>query len=125
MSIILSLNTRDARPLHEQVREGLRRLIVSGAIREQERLPAVRELAITLSINPNTIARAYRDLETEGYIYTVTGKGSFAADRQEVNNDRLHALLAQWEDITRELLFLGKNAGELCTQLQAMGGSTV
>ena len=79
---MLNLDYRDARPIYEQVRDNLRRLMVSGAIQEGEKLPSVRSLASNLAINPNTIQRAYESLEAEGYVYSIPGKGSFAAVRQ-------------------------------------------
>ena len=71
---MISLNYRDARPIYEQVKDGLRKLIVTGAMTPDERLPSVRALATQLAINPNTIQRAYTELENEGYIYSVPGK---------------------------------------------------
>ena len=65
---MISLNYRDARPIYEQVRDGLRRLVVTGAIAQGEKLPSVRSLAASLAINPNTIQRAYAELEAEGDI---------------------------------------------------------
>ena len=76
---MISLNYRDSRPIYEQIRDGLRKLIVTGAMQRDEKLPSVRSLAQQLSINPNTIQRAYAELESEGYIYSVPGKGSFAS----------------------------------------------
>ena len=76
---MIQLNYRDSRPIYEQVRDGLRRLVVSGAISPGDKLPSVRQLAASLAINPNTIQRAYEALEQEGYVYSVPGKGSFAA----------------------------------------------
>ena len=75
---MISLNYRDSRPIYEQIRDGLRKLIVTGALSADEKLPSVRALAAQLAINPNTIQRAYNELEGEGYIYSVPGKGSFA-----------------------------------------------
>ena len=89
------------------MRDSLRTLIVSGAIAQGERLPSVRELAQQLSINPNTIQRAYRTLEQEGYISSVTGKGSFALGRSEVDVQRRDALLRRFDETVRELLYLG------------------
>ena len=74
---MLTLNYRDSRPIYEQIKDGLRRMIVTGAMAQDEKLPSVRALATQLSINPNTIQRAYNELEAEGYIYSVAGKGSF------------------------------------------------
>ena len=76
---MLTLNYRDSRPIYEQIKDGLRRMIVTGAMAQDEKLPSVRALATQLSINPNTIQRAYNELEAEGYIYSVAGKGSFAS----------------------------------------------
>ena len=101
------MNYRDPRPIHEQVRDNLRTLIISGAIAPGERLPSVRELAQQLSINPNTIQRAYRTLEQEGYVCSVPGKGSFAMDRAEVDTQRRDQLLRRFDETVRELLYLG------------------
>ena len=76
---MLQLNYRDPRPIYEQVKSEFRRLILSGALPRGEKLPSVRELAGSLAINPNTIQRAYRELETEGCIISMPGKGSFVA----------------------------------------------
>ena len=71
---MISLNYRDSRPIYEQIRDGLRKLIVTGALSADEKLPSVRALAAQLAINPNTIQRAYNELEGEGYIYSVPGR---------------------------------------------------
>lgn len=76
---MIQLDLSDHRPLYEQIKEKLKALIVSGAVKSGERIPSVRELAGQLTINPNTIQRAYRELESEGYIYSIRAKGSFAA----------------------------------------------
>ena len=76
---MITINTRDPRPIYVQIKEGLCRLILSGALQTGERLPSVRELAGQLAINPNTIQRAYRELEHEGFIYSMAGKGSFVS----------------------------------------------
>ena len=75
---MISLDYRSGQPLYYQVVDGFKRLILSGVIGENERLPSVRELASTLAINPNTIQRAYRELEAEGYVGALPGKGIFA-----------------------------------------------
>ena len=90
---MIRLNYRDARPIYEQVKDGLRHLVVTGALQAGDRLPSVRALASTLAINPNTIQRAYEALEREGYLYTVAGKGSFAARQGDVNAERRERLL--------------------------------
>lgn len=114
---MISLNYRDARPIYEQVKDGLRHLMVTGAILPGDKLPSVRSLASSLAINPNTIQRAYESLEGEGYLYTVAGKGSFAAEQENVDEQRRKALLAQFDEAASELLFLGMTARELADRL--------
>lgn len=110
---MIQLNYRDAKPIYEQIKEGLRRLVITGVIATDEKLPSVRELASELSINPNTIQRAYRELEQEGYIYTISGKGSFAAQQQDVNRRRNEELLQKFDEIVKELLYLMDTADQL------------
>lgn len=113
---MLQLNYRDGRPIYEQVRDGLRKLMVSGAIRPGDKLPSVRQLAGQLAINPNTIQRAYETLEQEGYVYSVPGKGSFAARREEIENSRRAELLERLDLIAGELMMLGLTAEEIAAR---------
>lgn len=110
---LISLNYRDSRPIYEQVKDAFRRLIISGAMKPNEKLPSVRELASQLTINPNTIQRAYQELESDGYIYSVPGKGSFAGDRREVDRGRIQRLCDQIRDMAEELCFLGCAEAEI------------
>ena len=113
---MITLSYRDGRPIYEQVKDSLRHLIVSGALPSNGKLPSVRELAASLAINPNTIQRAYRELEMEGYIYSIPGKGSFASPGQE-NAQRCHALLAQFDEIAAELKWMGVSTQELIKRI--------
>ena len=99
------------------MRDGLRALIVSGALGAGERLPSVRELAQQLAINPNTIQRAYRTLEQEGYICSVPGKGSFVAPRAEADTLRREQLLKELDETVRELQYLGVTRAELAARI--------
>ncbi len=110
---MLQLNFRDSRPIYEQVRDGLRKLIITGVIPAGDKLPSVRSLSGSLAINPNTIQRAYEALEQEGYAYTVAGKGSFAALPTDVREDRRQELLSKLDAIVQELAFLGVKPEEL------------
>lgn len=109
----ISINYRDPRPIYEQVRDGLRRLIVSGTLPLGEKLPSVRELSTQLTINPNTIQRAYRELETEGYICSVAGRGSYVCVQIPDDPARQDALLQQFDAAVQELLYLGMRSEEL------------
>ena len=119
---MLNLDYRDARPIYEQVRDNLRRLMVNGAIQEGEKLPSVRSLASNLAINPNTIQRAYESLEAEGYVYSIPGKGSFAAPRTGVDEERRDRLLGQFDSLTAELLYLGVTRDRLIARIREKGG---
>ena len=74
---MIHLNYRDTRPIYEQIVEGIRGQIAAGILQAEDKLPSVRELAGQLSINPNTIQRAYRELEAQRLIQTIPGKGCF------------------------------------------------
>ena len=104
---MVTINYRDGRPIYEQVKDDLRRLVVTGAMRPGEKLPSVRELAVSLAINPNTIQRAYRELESEGYIVSVPGKGSFVCDGDQAARARRQELLERFEKMVKEMEQLG------------------
>ena len=115
---MIHIDYRDPRPIYEQVKDGLRRLVVIGALPAGEKLPSVRELATTLTINPNTIQRAYRELESEGYIVSVPGKGSFAAERREENEEHKQELLKKLREVARELRWLGMSGEEIAAAIE-------
>lgn len=113
MNAMISLNYRDSRPIYEQIEDGLRKLIVTGALGADEKLPSVRALAAQLAINPNTIQRAYNELEGEGYIYSVPGKGSFASANAGADEARRRELLGKVRELLAELRYLGVSQQEL------------
>lgn len=109
---MIHLDYRDSRPIYQQVKDGLRRLMVTDVLRAGDKLPSVRTLASQLSINPNTIQRAYAELEAEGYVVSVTGKGSFVAEGDTPNQARRQEVLAKMRPMIEELKTLGMSAGE-------------
>ena len=118
---MIGLNYRDSRPIYEQIKDNYKKLILSGAIAPDEKLPSVRELAARLAINPNTIQRAYRELETEGIIYTVPGKGCFAGKPQEVDKGRMQQLLTDFDRMVGKLLLMGITKEELQMRIAQEG----
>ena len=78
---MFQLDFKDRRPIYEQIKEKMKFLIIGGAMKEGEKISSVRELAVSMAINPNTIQKAYKELESEGYIYSVTAKGYFVTPR--------------------------------------------
>ena len=121
---MLTLNYRDPRPIYEQVRDQLRRLMVTGVLTEDEKLPSVRTLASSLAINPNTIQRAYDALAAEGYVYSVPGKGSFVAPNAGVDENRKTSLLERFDKTVTELFYLGVTREQLLGRLTALEGGT-
>ena len=110
---MIQINYRDRRPIFEQVKAGFRNLILSGVLKEEEKMPSVRDLASQLAINPNTIQRAYRELETDGYICTVPGKGSFVSQRDEAAEKRKTELRAKMCELMRDLRHAGVGEEEI------------
>ena len=106
---MIRLDYKDARSLHEQIESGLKNLIVSGVLGADEQLPSVRELSVTLTVNPNTVQRAYKQLEAEGFVYSIKGKGNFVAPaasaRNTIDTDELYEALAA---AVKELMYLGE-----------------
>ena len=115
---MLHLDYRDARPIYVQIMDGLRQQITSGVLRSGEKLPSVRELAVELSINPNTIQRSYRQLEMEGWIATVPGKGCFVCTVPTGDPKLEKRLLGQFDEAAKKLLTLGYTRQELQNRLE-------
>lgn len=105
----MTLNYRDPRPIYEQLIDMLRKMILTGAIPTGERLPSVRELAAELAVNPNTIQRAYRELEAQGFVVSVGGKGSFAAPLTDVGEKHKKELWDRLTAAAAELRQLGES----------------
>ena len=102
---MVHLDYRDARPIYIQIVDNFRSQIAAGILQPGDKLPSVRELATQLSINPNTIQRAYRELEMNGVIQTLPGKGCFVCGRPETPDwEKLDAAIARLlsQGISRE-----------------------
>ena len=117
---MIQLNYKDPRPIYEQVKDGIRKLAYSGVVGPDEKLPSVRELAMKLAINPNTISRAYKDLEQEGFLYTVSGKGTFINQEYDLYDRRKEELWQQFEKATKGLLELSVLESEIIARVKNM-----
>ena len=109
-------------PIYAQVVENFKRLIISGVLPPDERVPSVRELAKMLTVNPNTIQKAYRELETRGYFYTVLGQGNFIAVPE--TNAEVTALLTQLRETAQELRYRGVSTEEMMTAIKETQNDT-
>ena len=118
---MLHLDYRDARPIYTQIGDGIRDQILTGVLRQGDKLPSVRELATELTINPNTIQRSYRELEIQGWIATVPGKGCFVCGVPGGANQEQKTMLEEFDKIAARLLALGFTRQELCDRLSEGG----
>ena len=110
---MIVLDYRDSRPLYQQVKDSLRRMMLTGLLEPDEKLPSVRSLATQLAINPNTIQRAYAELEAEGYIYSVAGRGSFVSAGDGEHLRRVAELTGRLVPLLEELKSLGYTREQL------------
>ena len=104
---MIKLDYKSAKPLHEQISMGIKELIISGILKPDEQLPSVRELSVSLTVNPNTVQHAYKALEAEGIIYSLRGKGNFVAKAENAphQTDALYDSLVM---AVKELMFRGE-----------------
>ncbi len=115
---MIVIDYKDRRPIYEQIMAGIEDLAARGVLSPDSQLPSVRQLAMELSINPNTIQRAYNELEGEGYIYSVPGKGSFATGETGAGTARRQELWEKTRELLAELRYLGVSQEELMALLE-------
>lgn len=120
---MVQLDYRDARPIYTQIVDNFRSQIVSGILLPGEKMPSVRELAGELTINPNTIQRAYRELEMDGWIASVPGKGSFVCGVPLASHHEQQPLLNTFDATVQALEKLGITKDELIQRLQQGGNN--
>ena len=114
---MILLDYRDVRPIYAQIIDGIKEQITVGILRTGDKLPSVRELASELAINPNTIQRSYRSLESDGWIVTVPGKGCFVSANGNCQEQERQKLLAVFDDTCASLFALGVTPEELAARI--------
>jgi len=113
-ALLINIDFKDRRPIYQQLMDSVEDLAAKGLLKANAQLPSVRQLAVDLSINPNTIQRAYAELEKRGVLYTVPGKGSFLSDnRKQLLEDKENKLLQALRDIFAQALELGLSLDDL------------
>ena len=117
---MLVLNKFDPRPIYEQVKENIKKQIVTGVLSGGDQLPSVRELATQLVINPNTIQRAYHELESEGYIYKTAGKGTFVSENKTLSPETEKNLIDEFTKAASNLLYYGYDEQKLIEKIKAL-----
>ncbi|WP_340006928.1 GntR family transcriptional regulator [Paenibacillus sp. FSL K6-0276] len=111
---MFELDVRSRKPIYERLTDKVKEMILHGILQTDEQLPSVRTLSQQLTVNPNTIQKAYRELEREGYIYSLQGKGSFVAPMKKEQNEIKRAEVR--DELLRlmaEAVYLGFSAAEI------------
>ncbi len=121
---MFELDLRSRKPIYEQLVDKLKELIINEVLKDDEQLPSVRTLATQLTINPNTIQKAYRELEIQGFIYSVKGKGSYVnPNNQKKDLEKIAGVKKQLEKLILEALYLGVTAEELVQLIREIDAS--
>lgn len=111
---MFELDVKSRKPIYEQLVEKIKELIINDVLKPDEQLPPVRILARDLSINPNTIQKAYRELERMGYIYSIPGKGNYVnPEKPKEKEGRIMELKEELKKIIMEMIFLGLTLEEI------------
>ncbi|WP_090634178.1 GntR family transcriptional regulator [Neobacillus massiliamazoniensis] len=118
---MFELDMRSRKPIYEQLVDKMKELIMHEVLKPDEQLPSVRTLATQLTINPNTIQKAYRELEIQGFIYSIKGKGSFVSlNNQTKDIEKIASVMKELEKLILEALYLGIQAGEMIDLIHAL-----
>ena len=106
---MFQLDLKSRKSIYEQIVDNVKELIITGILKPEDKIPSVRELSKTLTVNPNTIQKAYRELEYQGFLYTVSGLGTFVASQSEVAVDekKISEVREHLRNCIRELFYLG------------------
>jgi len=118
---MFQIDLKNRKPIYEQVVDNFKALIISGVLKESEKVPSVRDMAKTLAVNPNTVQKAYRELESMGYFYTVLGQGNFIAAPPDTGRQEIDVLYAEISKIVKELIFRGETAENICEFVKGIG----
>lgn len=114
------INPYDGIPIYRQIIQQVKMGVARGILKKGDRLPPIREMAIKLSINPNTVAKAYRELEREGIVATTTGKGTFIKRKENVpKKDKIDALI---DMLLIEAFNAGYSKEEIINKINKRGG---
>ena len=116
--MLITIDVRDKRPIYEQISEKLQELILCGVIGADEALPSVRSLAVDLSINPNTIQKAYDNLEQKGFCYSVAGRGRFATGAIEVMPTKRKEFFKKLDELLREASTLKLKKSDIAAHIR-------
>nr|WP_294491022.1 GntR family transcriptional regulator [uncultured Mediterraneibacter sp.] len=117
---MITIDYQSKLPLYEQIAERFQSLILGGALTSGSQMPSVRSLAIDLSINPNTIQKAFSLLEQQGFIYPVKGRGSFVSDTEELARKKKLSLLKEMKELLEKGKMIGITRSEYLSVIEEL-----
>jgi len=119
--MLIILDYKDTRPIYEQIVDKLEALIIKGVLLPDEQMPSVRSLAMELSINPNTIQKAYSELERRGYLYSIKGRGNFVSFHDELLSVKRNEYIEKITKLLDEAAEIGIKRGEIIEKIKQKG----
>ena len=126
---MFQIDLKSRKAIYAQVMDNFKRLIITGVLQQNDKVPSVRDMAKILTVNPNTVQKAYRELENQGYFYTVLGQGSFVnAPEGPGDQKEVASLYNSLESNVQELIFLGETKGDITMfieKIDTQGGMTI
>ncbi|WFD09518.1 GntR family transcriptional regulator [Tepidibacter hydrothermalis] len=112
---MININSRSSKPIYEQIIDGIKENIMKKILRPNDKIPSVRELASMITANPNTVSRAYKELERQGFIVSIKGRGTYVADDYEpdVDYQKMKKIKGQIKNIIIDMHHMGIGESEL------------
>ena len=117
------IDYQDSRPIYEQIVENFKLQIYKGILQPDDQMPSVRSLAMELSTNPNTVQKAYAELERQGFIYTVKGRGNFVKGNELLKDNKKEELIKAIVDLFLEAEEIGLPIEELVGEIKLRIGN--
>ena len=123
---MFQLDLKSRKSIYEQIVGGVKAMISRGELGPDDRLMSVREMSASLTVNPNTIQKAYSRLESEGWIYTVAGRGAFvSAEKPSANSARIDEIYGEIGELAIQLVYLGEMPQKIAERVLEMAGKGV
>ena len=110
---MIVIDYKDGRPIYEQIVDRFKTMIFKGVLKPDEQMPSIRNLAVELSINPNTIQKAYAKLEQEGFLYSIKGRGNFVAFDDTLLLKKKEDVMEKFRELVKEAIEVGITREEL------------
>jgi len=119
---MVKIDIRSRTPIYEQIIESIREMVVKGVLRPSDKLPSVREMAKDMTLNPNTVQKAYQELERQGLICTVRGRGTFICEdiKPKDQEEKINELLVEMKKLLVAAIYLGLKKEEVIVEIEKL-----